>query len=278
MRWRGLVGVLALGALATGCTGYVALGDSYTAGPLISDSTTGPPGCLRTDRNYPTVVQGGIAESAFRDASCGGATTREMWRTQALSGGSNPPQIDAISRDTAAVSLLIGANDVGLVEAIWTCTSRSNKGAPCRDRFVVDGHDTIADRTTTTATRVDSVIRAIRSRAPGAKVFVLGYPAILPDTGGGCLPQMPLTDGDVVYFRDKERALNAVIQWVTVARGGVFVDTYRPSIGRNACTDASTRWIEPVTPTNPGAPVHPNRRGEKGMAAALLDAMHRSGL
>lgn len=278
MRWRGLAVALALAALATGCTGYVSLGDSYTAGPWISDGSTGPPGCLRSDRNYPTVVRGGMAGTGLRDSSCSGATTREMSRTQALSGWSNPPQMDALSRDTGAVSLLIGANDVGLVEAIASCTSRTNRGAPCRDRFIVAGHDTLAERTAATATKVDSVIRSIRSRAPGAKVFVLGYPAILPDRGGSCLPQMPLTDGDVAYFRDKERGLNAVLQWVAVARGGIYVDTYGPSIGRDTCTGSSTRWIEPVVPTNPAAPVHPNRRGEKGMAAVLLDVMHRSGL
>ena len=32
---------------------YVALGASYTAGPFIPSQLADPPGCLRSDRNYP---------------------------------------------------------------------------------------------------------------------------------------------------------------------------------------------------------------------------------
>ena len=35
---------------------YVALGDSYTAGPLIPNQQPDPLGCLRSDRNYPHLV------------------------------------------------------------------------------------------------------------------------------------------------------------------------------------------------------------------------------
>jgi hypothetical protein len=38
---------------------YVALGDSYTAGPLIPVQETTPLGCLRSDHNYPHLVAAG---------------------------------------------------------------------------------------------------------------------------------------------------------------------------------------------------------------------------
>ena len=40
---------------------YVALGDSYTAGPIIPVQQTDPLGCLRSDHNYPHLVAAGWA-------------------------------------------------------------------------------------------------------------------------------------------------------------------------------------------------------------------------
>ena len=57
------------------------------------------------------------------------------------------------------------------------------------------------------------------------------------------------------------------------ANGAVYVDVYTPSIGRDACAAASTRWVEPLVPANAAAPVHPNARGMDGMAAAVAAAI-----
>ena len=51
----GLLGVLAPGARAVSVH-YVALGDSYTAGPGILPQDTNFPGCLRSLKNYPHLV------------------------------------------------------------------------------------------------------------------------------------------------------------------------------------------------------------------------------
>ena len=57
------------------------------------------------------------------------------------------------------------------------------------------------------------------------------------------------------------------------ATGAVYVDTYGPSIGRDACRSATTRWVEPLVPANPAAPVHPNARGMDGIAAVVRAAI-----
>ena len=52
-----VAGITAASPASAAPTGaYVALGDSYTAGPLIPDQVF-PFGCLRSDANYPNVVQ-----------------------------------------------------------------------------------------------------------------------------------------------------------------------------------------------------------------------------
>jgi len=55
---------------------YVALGDSYTAGPLIPNQVD--LNCLRSDHNYPTLASASIHSSSFVDVSCSGATTNDV--------------------------------------------------------------------------------------------------------------------------------------------------------------------------------------------------------
>ncbi|MFD7713299.1 hypothetical protein ACFV8W_40155, partial [Streptomyces sp. NPDC059786] len=66
---------------------YAALGDSYTSGPLIPQQVDA--NCARSDHNYPSIVAAERRVSAFKDVSCGGATTEQMWKSQ----GTNGPQL-----------------------------------------------------------------------------------------------------------------------------------------------------------------------------------------
>src|ERR1700745_3378343 len=72
-----LFAVAAAGARAAN---YVALGDSYAAGPLIPNPVL-PLGCLKSDHNYPHLAAPGIGLT-LRDASCSGATTVDMTNPQ----------------------------------------------------------------------------------------------------------------------------------------------------------------------------------------------------
>ena len=53
------------------------------------------------------------------------------------------------------------------------------------------------------------------------------------------------------------------------AAGAVYVDTYTPSTGRDACAPPVQRWVEPLVPLSPAAPVHPNARGMEAMAGEV---------
>jgi lysophospholipase L1-like esterase len=273
------VALVALGL--AGCQqprSYVALGDSYTAGPVIPVQLTNPAGCLRSDHNYPHLVAPSLNLPAFRDVSCSGATTADMTQSQDVTPGPNPPQFDALDSNTVAVSLTIGGNDIGFTEIAENCSSAVNSGTPCQDKYVVNGDDTISDRIAATAPKVAAVLQGVHQRAPRAKVFVLAYLDILPDNGVGCYPQMPITDGDVPYLRDKEKQLNAMLAIQAAANNASYVDTYTASIGRDACQLPTVRWVEPVVPVNPAAPIHPNLAGMQGAASVLLTAMRQNSL
>ncbi|MBV8951739.1 MAG: SGNH/GDSL hydrolase family protein [Actinobacteria bacterium] len=270
-----MIAVLAL--TAGGCLNYVALGDSYTAGPVIPVQQTDPAGCLRSDHNYPHLVAASLDGAVLHDVSCSGATTGDMTSPQSIPGGTNAPQFDALQANTNAVSLTIGGNDIGFVSIAENCSSAVNAGTPCQDRYVKNGHDTIAESIADTAPKVQAVLQGIHARAPHSTIFLLGYLDIMPDSGVGCWPQMPITDGDAPYVRDKEKQLNAMLQTVAAANDAVYVDTYTPSIGHDACQLPTVRWVEPVVPVNPAAPIHPNEAGMQATANILLAAMHGRG-
>lgn len=223
-------------------------------------------GCLRSDHNYPHVIANATAPSSFRDASCSGATTYEMTHSQSAVGGTNAPQFDRLSTATTLVTLEIGGNDIGFASIVKSCATAWPFGSPCKDKYVRNGVDDIANRINATAPKIASVLDGIHARAPHARVLVLGYLAILPDGGSGCWPEMPLAWNDVPYLRPKEKQLNAMTANQAAAHGSTYVDVYGPSISHNACADDNAKWVEPIVPTHLAAPVHPNATGEHAMA------------
>jgi lysophospholipase L1-like esterase len=254
---------------------YVALGDSFTSGPLIPNQVD--LNCVRSDRNYPSRVAAAIGSSSFVDVSCGGATTNDI-----LNPGSGqlgqpvPAQISAVTASTALVSVGIGGNDIGYSSIIRTCAegSLSNPfGSPCKNRYTSGGTDQLQARIAATAPKVAAVLQAVRAAAPNARVIVLGYIAILPDTGSGCWPTVPIAIGDVPYLRGIQKSLNTMLANTAAGNGATYIDVYTPSIGHDACKGRTTRWTEGLVPTNPAAPFHPNQAGEQAMADTVVSRL-----
>jgi lysophospholipase L1-like esterase len=258
---------------------YVALGDSYAAGPLVPIPTGEPAGCLRSDRNYPSVVAQGLGVTDFRDVSCSGATTENVTGPQSVPLGENPPQLDALAPDTQLVTISIGGNDIGFGDIVTECATRSPlqpTGSACKDHYTAGGTDQLAQRIDQAAPQVARVLAAIDERSPDARVLLVGYPAILPDEGPGCFPVVPFSPGDVDYLRGVEKQLNAMLAAEAAGAGAEFVDTYTPSIGHDACQPPGTKWVEGLVPTAPAAPVHPNALGMKEIGGIVVDAVGES--
>jgi lysophospholipase L1-like esterase len=263
-------------AAPSGAEDYVALGDSYAAGPLIPVQTGTPAGCQRSTRNYPSLVAETLGLPAVHDVSCSGATTEHLAAPQEVPLGVNAPQLDALDEDTTLVTLTIGGNDIGFAEIVSECARRSPlqpTGAACRDFYHADGSDELADRIAAAAPDVDAALAAITDRSPDARVLLVGYPAILPDTGPGCFPVVPFSPGDTAYLRETEKRLNAMLADRAAAAGVHFVDTYTPTIGHDACRLPGVKWVEGLVPTAPAAPVHPNALGMAAMAAAVVETV-----
>ena len=267
-----LAGALSVGAGGASAANWAGLGDSYAAGPLIPDQQLNPLGCLRSDRNFAHLAAAALGRS-LADVSCSGAKTDDMTAPQDVTPGPNPPQFDALTTDTQIVTLQIGGNDIGFTSILENCATANPFAHPCRDKYVVNGHDTLADKIAATAPKVAAVLQGIHARSPSARVFVVNYAAILPETGSGCWPQVPIAFSDVSYLRGVEKNLNAMLAQQAAANGARIVDDYTASIGRDACKSSSTRWVEPLVPANAAAPFHPNARGEAGIATVVVGAV-----
>jgi hypothetical protein len=171
--------------------------------------------------------------------------------------------------------MTIGGNDSGVfINAVLDCgaagLSTLGQGSPCKDKYGSSFQDTI---TTTTYPALVNALTAVRASAPRAKVAILGYPWIMPATGG-CFPQMPVASGDVAYLRGIQATLNDAVRRAAAVTGAVYVDFSTVSEGHDACQPIGVRWIEPVLlGTNPVI-VHPNALGEAQLATRTMTVLH----
>jgi len=264
--------IAALVAATPAAADYVALGDSYAAGPLIPLQLQ-PYGCLKSSNNYAHLAAPQLAQPAFRDVTCSGAETEDMTAPQRVTPGPNPPQFDALDADTQVVTFNIGGNDIGFTGIAENCLSTSPIGTYCKGDYVHDGRDEISERIAETAPKVAAVIQGIRARAPEARIFAVNYAAIFPERGWlGCWPQLPVASGDIAYLREKQKELNGMIAAQAAANGAGLIDWYGASIGHDACKPPAVRWVEPLAPANAAAPVHPNLLGMIGASKLVVAA------
>jgi len=226
---------------------YVALGDSYTSGPLIPLPRLDPFGCFRSTSNYPSMLAIGLHVDRFTDVSCGGADTSNMTKPQNVVLGQNAPQFSALRPDTDLVTVGIGGNDSALFGTlIDTCPglrASDPDGNPCQRHFTVGGVDTMKALLTKTRASVQQVLAGIHARSPRAKVLAIGYPRIAPQHGY-CPDVLPFANGDYAWLSSVEEALNAAVSDAVAADGdSTYVDTYRPSFGHDACQKPGVAWI-----------------------------------
>jgi lysophospholipase L1-like esterase len=220
---------------------YVALGDSYTAAPLVPNTDT-TNGCLRSTNNYPALVAAALPGTELVDVSCSGADTADMVGFQETNGEVKPPQFDALSEDTDLVTLGIGGNDFNLFATlVGTCAqlrSSDPTGSPCSDRYRAGASDELTRQLDDIRSHVAGVVAGIRERAPAAKVIVVGYPQIIP-ARGSCPELLPLAIGDYPFARRISAGLAEAVK--QGARQATFVDLFGPSAGHDICSDDP--WI-----------------------------------
>jgi lysophospholipase L1-like esterase len=251
-------------AVAADTIDYVALGDSAAAGPLIPSQDINL-ACLRSDNNYPAVAAKALG-ARLTDVSCSGAKITDFTGRQF---GFLPPQFDALNSGTDLVTLTIGGNDIGLVQAALGCLNLFPEpfGFSCADRLTAGGKDSLGTAIAAWAPQVGQALDAIRAKAPKAKIVVAGYGTYVQHNG--CHPIQPIWARDANYIQASVDKLSAVLRDQAVSHGATFVDLAAVSIGHDTCAAPWNRYLEGLIPTTAAAPLHPNAQGMAAFGAAV---------
>ncbi|WP_185200766.1 SGNH/GDSL hydrolase family protein [Glaciihabitans sp. INWT7] len=261
---------------------YVALGDSFSSGLGLPHPVSNSPSfCHRSTINFPHRVARALGLT-LKDATCAGATTSNVISSPLKYGkGSSPPQSGSLNSQTDVVTITIGGNDLGFVDATKSCVALGREGplllakAPnCRSLFVRDSADELSQRidsavmngTDAYPSGLEKTFATIAKKAPHARVFVIGYPTIMPDPAhipvGGCFNAkltgtdladahavdiFPFTDTDTSYLNSIEQKLDAATGTAARAAGFTYISLLRSTAANSACAPAKERFLNGVS-------------------------------
>ena len=257
---------------------YVALGDSYTAGPLIPMQRDDAPGCFRSDQNYPALLADLLDVATYADASCSGARSEDVLGRQDLMFDNRArAQVRLLSDETDLVTVGLGGNDFGLFGSIsGGCGGPSERpqwksdATPCQDRF---GGSKTRDARRIRGT-LGQALDAVREAAPGADLYVVGYPRLLPDSGS--CRAAGFTAGDADWARRVASLLNRSLRLAAEDAGATYVDLYPISEGHDICAGRDA-WVNGVrTQLGEAAAFHPFHAGMTAAAQAVYEAVTTS--
>ncbi len=248
---------------------YVALGDSFTAAPLVP-GTEFADGCFRSSGNYPALAAEELG-ARLKDVSCSGAATADFDERQvmAFNGATErvPPQLRAVRPGTDVVTVGIGGNDEDLFQTlVQQCTSVATQpGAPCTD-LLRESYGDPAGVLDVVGRRVTGVLREIRKQAPEATVVLVGYPRLVADRP---CPAMPLAEGDVALLADLESELNDALRRAARTARAEYLDMHPVSEGHEVCSDDP--WVNGrITDQTRALAFHPFEEGQQAVADELV--------
>lgn len=255
---------------------YVALGDSYTAAPLVPVTETGDP-CLRSSNNYPHLVAASLPDYTLTDVSCSGADSAAMVGVQQIGSELHPPQFDSLADDTALVTIGLGGNDFGLYSSMLAdCASSSDvtaSGSPCTDAATTGSKQDLQALLPKVAARLTAVIAGVEDRSPKARILVVGYPQLLPPTG--TCASLPIATGDYDYVRSLNKGLDDAVRTAATNDGVEFIDIYTASAGHDMCS--SDPWVNgPVTDPQAALAFHPFEAEQVAVADLIKQALATS--
>jgi lysophospholipase L1-like esterase len=283
-----VVAGLVVGAAPAQASGWtlnvVALGDSYGSGTGAGDYLDGTGvanGCWRSANSYSENIVGRVRALglpvSFSNVTCSGAATADL--SQEFKG--EPPQLDALERDTHVVFLSVGTSDIDFAGYGLLCVAGDCSGAPTQAELAeLPGM----------GQNVAALLGEIKARSPWAKIVLTGYGSQL--TAGANAPGVTLDAlCDPGFFSAQER-----IDGNSVARGidstlrqtarqarVTYVSPYVNSVdlhptfaGRSLCeSDAPYyRGLEALGEEGVEAVLHLNSTGQAALADLILRKLH----
>jgi lysophospholipase L1-like esterase len=217
---------------------YTALGDSYSSGVGTRTYYADSGSCYRGAKAFPVQVAARLgAQLTF--AACSGARVPDVLN-----------QLGSLSASTAYVTVSVGGNDAGFADVItqcalpwpWTCTGDITNA----DNYI----------RSTLPGALDNLYTRISTRAPNARVVVVGYPRLF--NGEECNVGARISRAEQTSLNATADLLSTTIAGRAAAHGFRFVDVRTPFTGHAVCDDVE--WLNGLS-----SPVlesyHPNAAG-----------------
>lgn len=219
---------------------YVALGDSYSAGVGAGSYLTSGTDCKRSSLAYPVLWAAAHAAS-FSFTACNGAGTSEVMAEQ----------LGPLSPRTDLVSISVGGSDSGYARVMATCVlpgTTACMSAIARAHSSMDG---------ALPAGLDRLYSAIRSKAPAARVVVVGYPHFY-QLHGTC--RGGLHDTERAALNEAVDHLDSVIAKLAADHGFTFADVRTAFAGHEICS--ANPWLRSVDWLNLTESYHPTASGQ----------------
>lgn len=278
--------VSGLGAAPAQASGWtlnvVALGDSYGSGTGAGDYQDGtgvPNGCWRSANSYSENIVARLRTHgvpvSFANVTCSGAATADL--SQEFKG--EPPQLDALRRDTHVVFLSVGTSDIDFAGYGLQCVAGDCSGPPTEAELAeLPGM----------GQNVATLLGEIKARSPWAKIVMTGYGSQL--TEGENAPGVT-HDAlcDPAFFSSQERidgnrvasGIDTTLRRTARQAGVTYVSPYLRSgelhptfAGHSLCQsdDPYYRGLEALDPGQEGmeAVLHLNQKGQAALADLIL--------
>lgn len=219
---------------------YVALGDSYSSGVGTRSYYSDSGSCYRSPYAYPVLTAQRIG-APLTFVACSGAKVPDVMNNQ----------IGRLTATTASVTVSVGGNDAGFANVITACA----RPWPYTCWAEIDNANYFIRNTL--PGRLNTLYSAIRSRAPNARVVVVGYPRVF--NGEECNLLARISSGEQAELNKTADLLASVIAGRAAAHGFLFVDPRAAFTGHAVCDDIE--WInglsDPIMES-----YHPNRAGQ----------------
>jgi hypothetical protein len=282
--------------------GYIALGDSYSAGEGLPPfaGNTALTACDRSvSYAYPVLLHRLLRsrdpQESFSFTACSGAVISGILHPsrRALLV---PPQISgAVEPSVGLVTLTIGGNNAIFSKVVSACVTSGNcleeqfpppgvteataRPVPPGPLLTEWGPATIEQIGLQDAT----LFRVLRHDFPNARIVVIGYPYLFPKTPAPGFPFVPpmcssilnrLSVHERVGIRELEDAFNDRTYEEAVAAGLEFVspvaiwDGHEPCGSSGQYTNSIKPYLNFPNPVNGGS-FHPNVAGQQTLAAML---------
>ena len=213
----GLLSPLLLQPAHAAAPEYVALGDSYASGTgtrsYLSDGTS----CQRSTKAYPSLIAAARGY-ALNFRACSGARIGDVTSTQ----------LSALTTATSYVTISVGGNDAGFADVLTEC-ALPGWASNCNGKI----NTAQAYITNTLPSALATLYAGIRSRAPYAKVVVVGYPRIF--NGEDCNAFTWFSPTEEARLNQTADLINARTAAAAAAAGFSFADPTSAFVGHAVC-------------------------------------------